>query len=192
MFLVICHCVDELMMMSMFVEATITQRLGFEPTNLAVYDHIFPSFTIPAIYTVQQKNSLHCSCNLHVKPSVPLPSPTFLIFSGGMPRASYGDRHCISIIHSKTHEALDFTSRIIDFFVIREGEDHRGKREKLMFIVSGSGDPITNTGDTDHCLSHLVMTYIYNVFFVTIYRFQGLQTIVKYGVYCFVFLICSF
>uniref|UniRef100_A0A8C2CAI5 LLGL scribble cell polarity complex component 2 n=1 Tax=Cyprinus carpio TaxID=7962 RepID=A0A8C2CAI5_CYPCA len=42
--------------------------------------------------------------------------PPFLIFSGGMPRASYGDRHCISVIHSKTHEALDFTSRIIDFF----------------------------------------------------------------------------
>lgn len=56
MFLVICHCVDELMimdkLMSMFVKATITLRLGFEPTNLAVYDHIFPSFTIPAIYTV--------------------------------------------------------------------------------------------------------------------------------------------
>uniref|UniRef100_A0A8C1I5N3 LLGL scribble cell polarity complex component 2 n=1 Tax=Cyprinus carpio TaxID=7962 RepID=A0A8C1I5N3_CYPCA len=55
---------------------------------------------------------------------IQLPSkqgPPFLIFSGGMPRASYGDRHCISVIHSKTHEALDFTSRIIDFFVIREG-----------------------------------------------------------------------
>uniref|UniRef100_A0AAR2K8F8 LLGL scribble cell polarity complex component 2 n=1 Tax=Pygocentrus nattereri TaxID=42514 RepID=A0AAR2K8F8_PYGNA len=48
--------------------------------------------------------------------------PPFLIFSGGMPRASYGDRHCISVIHSKTHVALDFTSRIIDFFVIRDGE----------------------------------------------------------------------
>uniref|UniRef100_A0A671L4C8 LLGL scribble cell polarity complex component 2 n=1 Tax=Sinocyclocheilus anshuiensis TaxID=1608454 RepID=A0A671L4C8_9TELE len=54
---------------------------------------------------------------------IQLPSkqgPPFLIFSGGMPRASYGDRHCISVIHSKTHEALDFTSRIIDFFVICE------------------------------------------------------------------------
>uniref|UniRef100_A0A8C7K0D9 LLGL scribble cell polarity complex component 2 n=1 Tax=Oncorhynchus kisutch TaxID=8019 RepID=A0A8C7K0D9_ONCKI len=42
--------------------------------------------------------------------------PPFLFLSGGMPRASYGDRHCISVIHSKTHVALDFTSRIIDFF----------------------------------------------------------------------------
>uniref|UniRef100_A0A8C3GBF1 LLGL scribble cell polarity complex component 2 n=1 Tax=Cyclopterus lumpus TaxID=8103 RepID=A0A8C3GBF1_CYCLU len=43
--------------------------------------------------------------------------PPFLLFSGGMPRASYGDRHCITVIHSKTHVALDFTSRIIDFFL---------------------------------------------------------------------------
>uniref|UniRef100_A0A4W6EL31 LLGL scribble cell polarity complex component 2 n=1 Tax=Lates calcarifer TaxID=8187 RepID=A0A4W6EL31_LATCA len=48
--------------------------------------------------------------------------PPFLLFSGGMPRASYGDRHCITVIHSKTHVALDFTSRIIDFFVIRDGD----------------------------------------------------------------------
>ncbi|KAI2658342.1 LLGL scribble cell polarity complex component 2 [Labeo rohita] len=69
---------------------------------------------------------------------IQLPSkqgPPFLIFSGGMPRASYGDRHCISVIHSKTHEALDFTSRIIDFFVIREGENHRGEPSALVVLV---------------------------------------------------------
>ncbi|XP_007259259.2 LLGL scribble cell polarity complex component 2 isoform X1 [Astyanax mexicanus] len=61
--------------------------------------------------------------------------PPFLIFSGGMPRASYGDRHCISVIHSKTHVALDFTSRIIDFFVIRDGERHRGDPSALVVLV---------------------------------------------------------
>uniref|UniRef100_A0A671L563 LLGL scribble cell polarity complex component 2 n=1 Tax=Sinocyclocheilus anshuiensis TaxID=1608454 RepID=A0A671L563_9TELE len=69
---------------------------------------------------------------------IQLPSkqgPPFLIFSGGMPRASYGDRHCISVIHSKTHEALDFTSRIIDFFVICEGENHRGEPSALVVLV---------------------------------------------------------
>ncbi|KAI5103352.1 lethal(2) giant larvae protein-like 2, partial [Silurus meridionalis] len=60
--------------------------------------------------------------------------PPFLIFSGGMPRASYGDRHCISVIHSKTHVALDFTSRIIDFFVIREGEHQKG-RDPIALVV---------------------------------------------------------
>uniref|UniRef100_A0A3Q2DP60 LLGL scribble cell polarity complex component 2 n=1 Tax=Cyprinodon variegatus TaxID=28743 RepID=A0A3Q2DP60_CYPVA len=46
--------------------------------------------------------------------------PPFLLFSGGMPRASYGDRHCVTVIHSKTQVAFDFTSRIIDFFVVTD------------------------------------------------------------------------
>lgn len=50
------------------------------------------------------------------------------MFSGGMPRASYGDRHCITVIHGKSHVALDFTSRIIDFFVIREGPQLKGRK----------------------------------------------------------------
>ncbi|EMP23797.1 Lethal(2) giant larvae protein like protein 2 [Chelonia mydas] len=37
---------------------------------------------------------------------------------GGMPRASYGDRHSISVIHGSQQTAFDFTSRVIDFFVI--------------------------------------------------------------------------
>uniref|UniRef100_A0A668ANX4 LLGL scribble cell polarity complex component 2 n=1 Tax=Myripristis murdjan TaxID=586833 RepID=A0A668ANX4_9TELE len=61
--------------------------------------------------------------------------PPFLVFSGGMPRASYGDRHCISVIHSKTHVALDFTSRIIDFFVIRDGPQHTGDPSALVVLV---------------------------------------------------------
>ncbi|KAK0149190.1 Lethal(2) giant larvae 2 [Merluccius polli] len=61
--------------------------------------------------------------------------PPFLLFSGGMPRASYGDRHCISVIHNKTHVALDFTSRIIDFFVIRDGPQHTGDPGALVVLV---------------------------------------------------------
>uniref|UniRef100_A0A2K5LKB6 LLGL scribble cell polarity complex component 2 n=1 Tax=Cercocebus atys TaxID=9531 RepID=A0A2K5LKB6_CERAT len=34
----------------------------------------------------------------------------FTIFQGGMPRASYGDRHCISVIHDGQQTAFDFTS----------------------------------------------------------------------------------
>ncbi|XP_023805172.1 lethal(2) giant larvae protein homolog 2 isoform X1 [Oryzias latipes] len=61
--------------------------------------------------------------------------PPFLLFSGGMPRASYGDRHCITVIHGKSHVALDFTSRIIDFFVIREGPHHKGDPSALVVLV---------------------------------------------------------
>ncbi|XP_054564803.1 lethal(2) giant larvae protein homolog 1 isoform X3 [Eptesicus fuscus] len=42
----------------------------------------------------------------------------FIIFSGGMPRASYGDRHCVSVLRADTLVTLDFTSRIIDFFTV--------------------------------------------------------------------------
>lgn len=89
-----------------------------------------------------------------------VPSPPFLIFSGGMPRASYGDRHCISIIHSKTHEALDFTSRIIDFFVIREGENHRG-REMLP--------------NTRFWFLYMFFFYIYFTFYLSYNRFTSSQ-----------------
>ncbi|XP_037611029.1 LLGL scribble cell polarity complex component 2 isoform X1 [Sebastes umbrosus] len=61
--------------------------------------------------------------------------PPFLLFSGGMPRASYGDRHCITVIHSKTHVALDFTSRIIDFFAINAGPQHTGDPSALVVLV---------------------------------------------------------
>ncbi|XP_049632778.1 lethal(2) giant larvae protein homolog 1 isoform X2 [Suncus etruscus] len=42
----------------------------------------------------------------------------FIIFSGGMPRASYGDRHCVSVLRDETLVTLDFTSRVIDFFTV--------------------------------------------------------------------------
>ncbi|XP_048869300.1 LLGL scribble cell polarity complex component 2 isoform X2 [Brienomyrus brachyistius] len=61
--------------------------------------------------------------------------PPFLIFSGGMPRASYGDRHCISVINGKTHVALDFTSRIIDFFVIQDWDCHKGDPSALVVLA---------------------------------------------------------
>lgn len=41
-----------------------------------------------------------------------------IIFSGGMPRSAYGDHSCVSV-HCKdgSKVALDFTSKVIDFFV---------------------------------------------------------------------------
>ncbi|XP_065591660.1 LLGL scribble cell polarity complex component 2 isoform X2 [Cyrtonyx montezumae] len=46
----------------------------------------------------------------------------YIIFQGGMPRASYGDRHSISVIHGSQQTAFDFTSRVIDFFIIFSSE----------------------------------------------------------------------
>ncbi|XP_048847305.1 lethal(2) giant larvae protein homolog 1 isoform X3 [Brienomyrus brachyistius] len=46
-----------------------------------------------------------------------------VLFSGGMSRASYGDRHCLTVTQGDTQVALDFTSRIIDFFTVHHTED---------------------------------------------------------------------
>lgn len=41
-----------------------------------------------------------------------------VVFSGGMPRAAYGDHSCVSVhCGDGTKVAFDFTSRVIDFFV---------------------------------------------------------------------------
>ncbi|POI35322.1 hypothetical protein CIB84_000926 [Bambusicola thoracicus] len=53
---------------------------------------------------------------------VPYGQLPYIIFQGGMPRASYGDRHSISVIHGSQQTAFDFTSRVIDFFVIFSSE----------------------------------------------------------------------
>ncbi|XP_069501803.1 lethal(2) giant larvae protein homolog 1 isoform X2 [Ambystoma mexicanum] len=46
----------------------------------------------------------------------------FIIFSGGMPRASYGDRHCVTVLQGKSLVTFDFTSRVIDFFSVYNTE----------------------------------------------------------------------
>lgn len=49
-----------------------------------------------------------------------------LLYSGGMPRASYGDRHCLTIQQDKEHVTLDFTSRVIDFFTVHSVDPDKG------------------------------------------------------------------
>uniref|UniRef100_S4RD28 LLGL scribble cell polarity complex component 1 n=1 Tax=Petromyzon marinus TaxID=7757 RepID=S4RD28_PETMA len=42
-----------------------------------------------------------------------------LVFGGGMPRASFGDRHCVTVRRGGgRHAAFDFTSRVVDFFTV--------------------------------------------------------------------------
>ncbi|UYV62474.1 LLGL1 [Cordylochernes scorpioides] len=47
----------------------------------------------------------------------------YVIFSGGMPRANFGDRHTITIMQGEKHEVLDFTSKVIDFFTISDSHE---------------------------------------------------------------------
>ncbi|XP_057357686.1 LLGL scribble cell polarity complex component 2 isoform X2 [Manis pentadactyla] len=59
----------------------------------------------------------------------------FTIFQGGMPRASYGDRHCISVVHDGQQTAFDFTSRVIDFTVLTEVDPAAAFDEPCALVV---------------------------------------------------------
>ena len=51
-------------------------------------------------------------------------SDDLIVFSGGMPRASYSDRNTVTIQQgSNKHVVLDFTSKVIDFFVTYNGDN---------------------------------------------------------------------
>ncbi|XP_030840048.1 lethal(2) giant larvae protein homolog 2 isoform X14 [Strongylocentrotus purpuratus] len=65
-------------------------------------------------------------------------SEPFTIFSGGMPRASYGDRHVVTVIQDKTqHVVFDFTSKVIDFFTMSNvnDEDEFDEPHSLVVLV---------------------------------------------------------
>ncbi len=46
-----------------------------------------------------------------------------IIFSGGMPRASYGDRHTVSVMQGQDHVVFDFTSRVVDFVTLNSADE---------------------------------------------------------------------
>ncbi|XP_046663289.1 lethal(2) giant larvae protein isoform X3 [Homalodisca vitripennis] len=48
-----------------------------------------------------------------------------LLYAGGMPRASFSDRHTITAQQGKKHVVFDFTSRVIDFFTIEAQGDRK-------------------------------------------------------------------
>lgn len=68
----------------------------------------------------------------------------FTIFQGGMPRASYGDRHCISVVHNGQQTAFDFTSRVIDFTVLIEVDPVAGRRAGVG--VEDGSPPVNKEG----------------------------------------------
>lgn len=66
-------------------------------------------------------------------------SSPVLLYSGGMPRASYGDRHCLTVQQDKTHVTLDFTSRVIDFFTVHNIEQEKGEKLDASLWISYCG-----------------------------------------------------
>lgn len=52
-----------------------------------------------------------------------------VLFSGGMQRASYGDRHTITVMTKDKHLVFDFTSKVIDFFTVFPKEDESNNED---------------------------------------------------------------
>lgn len=83
------------------------------------------------LHQVPEANPAYDCQELYRRPSPPFSCAyrlPFTIFQGGMPRASYGDRHCISVVHNGQQTAFDFTSRVIDFTVLTEADPAAGRR----------------------------------------------------------------
>lgn len=47
----------------------------------------------------------------------------FIFFAGGMPRASYGDRHTVTAMQGSMHQVFDFTSRVVDFVSLNSADE---------------------------------------------------------------------
>ncbi|ESP01458.1 hypothetical protein LOTGIDRAFT_111948 [Lottia gigantea] len=59
----------------------------------------------------------------------------FLIFSGGMPRASYGDRHTVTVMQGESHTVFEFTSRVIDVITLNRSDETDYKDEPHSLVV---------------------------------------------------------
>lgn len=60
----------------------------------------------------------------------------FIIFSGGMPRANYGERHTVSVKHGATSKVLDLTSKVVDFFTVdKEGHEDSECADPVALVV---------------------------------------------------------
>ncbi|XP_053393293.1 lethal(2) giant larvae protein homolog 1-like isoform X2 [Mercenaria mercenaria] len=57
----------------------------------------------------------------------------FVIFSGGMPRASYGDKHTVSIMQGSNHVVLDFTSKVIDFVTMTRANESDTEEDRAEY-----------------------------------------------------------
>jgi len=58
-----------------------------------------------------------------------------MIFAGGMPRASYGDRFTVSIMHGDSHVVFDFTSKVIDFVTLSKSDDRTDINGDMCFAL---------------------------------------------------------
>ena len=81
---------------------------------------------------------------------------SWLVFSGGMPRASYGDKFTVTVMKGDDkHSVFDLTSKIIDFEIV--GENPGGAPGSLVILAEEEMVVIDMTDDSwpAHTLPYL-------------------------------------
>lgn len=83
-----------------------------------------------------------------------------VIFSGGMPRSAYGDRQCVSVhCDDGSKVCLDFTSKVIDFFVTFDDENP-DQVEALIVLLE---EELCAYDLTDAALKSIRIPYLHSV-----------------------------
>ncbi|KAM9843481.1 lethal(2) giant larvae protein homolog 1 [Aulostomus maculatus] len=136
------HHADQLFLGKQQLESLVWERSG----SIFVSSHNDGGYSVWAVANSNTYNHQPVSSNI---PYGPFPckainkilwrttetgSPV-LLYSGGMPRASYGDRHCLTIQQDKEHITLDFTSRVIDFFTVHNLERAKDVDDPSALVV---------------------------------------------------------
>lgn len=82
-----------------------------------------------------------------------------IVFSGGMPRSAYGDHNCVSV-HASTGQkvCLDFTSKVIDFFVTYKDES-----EAVQVLIVLLEEELCAYDLTDPKISAIKPPYLHSV-----------------------------
>ncbi|XP_014664113.1 PREDICTED: lethal(2) giant larvae protein homolog 1-like [Priapulus caudatus] len=77
------------------------------------------------------------------------PGDAFLIFAGGMPRASYGDRHTVTVMRGDKHVAFEFTSKFVDCLVLSSGDADAEHDDPHTLVVLADEEVVLIDLETD-------------------------------------------
>uniref|UniRef100_A0A8K9WZS2 LLGL scribble cell polarity complex component 1 n=1 Tax=Oncorhynchus mykiss TaxID=8022 RepID=A0A8K9WZS2_ONCMY len=120
------------------LESLVWERSG----SSFVSSHSDGGYSVWAVYLLSLTAPLSLYLSLPLSLSVSLSLCLCLscrcpvvLYSGGMPRASYGDRHCVTIQQDKQHVTLDFTSRVIDFFTVHTTDPEHDYDDPKALVV---------------------------------------------------------
>uniref|UniRef100_A0A3B3DY64 LLGL scribble cell polarity complex component 1 n=1 Tax=Oryzias melastigma TaxID=30732 RepID=A0A3B3DY64_ORYME len=121
---------DQLFLGKQQLESLVWERSG----NLFVSSHNDGGYSVWAVTNGNVYNNQPVSSTIPYGEKPSNRSNTS-ITTGGMPRASYGDRHCLTIQQDKEHVTLDFTSRVIDFFTVHNVDDDKEFDDPSALVV---------------------------------------------------------